>query len=213
MCHQSHVCQSVVDWFQILWRIVWLSLFALNRSLRNSWYSLSPVSKALISLHVTSVATICCVTMLCEATFKDVITNGLCRDWRKSNNRATLVSKIIVFRPPSSWWTLVASRCFIILSFVRELRRLVIPVISWNNSSNAATIEASPKLPTITCPPGPFSDLLIVRSSFMSGKTAVNLPLSLSLTTNCPCMKRLKSAGCSNSSTSILSRYHEAYFK
>ena len=57
-----------------------LTVFALNRTLRNSWYSLSPVSKALRSLHVTSVATICCVTMLCKGTFKDMMTNRLCRD-------------------------------------------------------------------------------------------------------------------------------------
>ena len=57
-----------------------LTVFVLNRLLRNAWYSLSPVSKALRSLHVTSVATICCVTVLCKGTFKDVITNGLCRD-------------------------------------------------------------------------------------------------------------------------------------
>ena len=53
-----------------------LNVFALNRLLRNSRYSLSPVSKALRSLHVTSAATICCVTMLCKGTFKDAITNG-----------------------------------------------------------------------------------------------------------------------------------------
>ena len=65
------ILDIVVDVFTVL---------ALNRSLRNSWYSLSPASKALRSLHVTSVATICCVTMLCKGTFKDVMTNGLFRD-------------------------------------------------------------------------------------------------------------------------------------